>query len=198
MQSRYPSTTMSVRSRCAALAREIEREEMVAFGIDRRRRRVEVFRLAVAERAAAEGDHLAGRRVRRDHKPVAVEVVVAALTALDQPGRGGERKVDAVALELVDEAAPRVGRISETESLDASSDANPRRAQYARAAAPRSPAEHSREISRRDSVRFVDRLAFAAGARRARILRLQLDARLGREHPHRIAKRYVLRSSAGT
>src|SRR5665213_671393 len=89
--------------RCRA-ARDVEREQIAALGVDRGRRRIEVLRLRVAERAAAERDRLAGRRQRRDHQPPAVEVVEpAALAGLEQPGFRRQREVDVVAPQLADQ-----------------------------------------------------------------------------------------------
>src|ERR1700729_2320484 len=164
---------------------------MVALGVDGRRRGVEILRLAVADRTSAEGDDFAGRRVRGHHEAIAVEVVVAPLAALDQARLGRQRKVDAVALELGDEAAPRVGGISEGESLDRlRRETAPIAVRSGRRATL--AGEHSGEVGGRDAVRLVHSLALASGAGRARVLRLELDPGFARERADGVREGEIL------
>ena len=183
---------MSVRSLCAARARQIEREQVAAFGVDRRRRRVEVFRLAVAERAAAERDDFAGRRVGRHHEPVAVEVVIAALPALDQAGPCGQREIEAVAFQLgrrgrstsPARSRARIARSSRRRSRAGGSRRAPARRR-------RPPASARNRRRRRGSLRRSPR----ARCGRARARGLSGSSSMpafAREHAHGVAERRVL------
>ncbi|HEX3458608.1 MAG TPA: hypothetical protein VHR97_11695, partial [Candidatus Baltobacteraceae bacterium] len=69
---------------------------MMAFGVGRRRRRVEIFRLGVADRSTAKGDNFARRRVRWNHQPVAIKIIIAPLPALYQSGTRRQCQIDAV------------------------------------------------------------------------------------------------------
>ena len=113
------------------------------------------------------------------------------LAAFDEPGRRGERKVHAVTLELADETGPRIGGIAEIESLD-DGVGETATAQIRAGARSALLPEHSSEVCRRDSIRFIDRFAFAACACRAWVLRLELDPGFERERAHGIAKREIL------
>ena len=70
------------------LPRLVEPVQLVAFAKDRRLRRVQVFRLAGVEHAAAEADDLAARRVAdREHDAIAKSVVAPARVVRDDEAR---------------------------------------------------------------------------------------------------------------
>jgi hypothetical protein len=108
-------------------ARFEEAVELAPLAEDRRLRRVQVFRLAAVEDAAAEADHRPLHRADRKHDAIAEAVVAllarvvarrrpAALVGLgdDQPAFLEQRVV--VAREDAGEAAPAVARVAEAEA----------------------------------------------------------------------------------
>ena len=103
--------------RCRA-ASDVEGVEAAALGVDGGRARIEIFRLLVVERAAAEGYDLARGGVGRDHEPAAIEIVVSALARLDEICLLGDGEIDPARLKFGDERAPIVRRVAEFEGVD--------------------------------------------------------------------------------
>ena len=154
-------------------ARRTERVEKAPLGVHGRGRRVEILRLA-------------GDRVGRDHQTVAIEIVEAALAALDEPGLLGEREIDAFALQFRGEPIPAIGRVTELELPDRlGTDPAPRTVRAARLAF-RFREQDAMEILRGHVVCVVDRFFFAAHARLRRIFGLEFDPGALRQHAHRI------------
>ncbi len=98
--------------------RDVERVKPTPFRVDRRRGRVEILRFATVERAAAERDGFTRRRVRRDHQPIAVEIVEAALPLPQEPRGLGRLARDAVRIEFAQQRVPRIRCEAELERVD--------------------------------------------------------------------------------
>src|SRR5690606_9833661 len=97
-------------------ARLEEAVELAPLVEDRRLRGVQVFRLAGAEDASAEADHVAARIADREHDPVAEPVVdAAALVANQEPGLEQLRDALLVPAEPLQHGIPRVGRVAQAE-----------------------------------------------------------------------------------
>ena len=111
--------------RRARLAHLVETVELAALVEQRRLRRVQVFRLALVDDAAAAGDHAAAGIADREHQPVAEAVVMAlaalalCAVALDDQTRLGERAaarlVDAEAAQHV---VPGIRGVADQEALE--------------------------------------------------------------------------------
>ena len=100
------------------LPRLVEAVQLVPFAKDRRLRRVQIFRLAGVEHAAAEADDLAARRVAdREHDAIAKPVVAAARVVRDDEARLHElRDARVRGAELLQHRVPRIRRIADAEA----------------------------------------------------------------------------------
>ncbi len=100
------------------LARLVQAVEFAALVKQHRFRGVEVLRLAVAHRAAAESDTASADVADGKHDAVAKPVVVPAVVLADHESRG-EEAVDGLLrrAELVEHRAPGIGGVAEAEAL---------------------------------------------------------------------------------
>jgi hypothetical protein len=173
-------------------SRGVERVQKAALGINRRRRGVQIFWLLVAQRPAAKRDHLAGRRVRRNHHASAIHVIIAAVVSgFEQTRLDRGRKIDGIRLELAQQTVPTLGCVPELEEIDARPPEAAALAIIAGRLTRRFTREHPVKVLRGDGVRGVDRLLLVARARRDRVFGFELDAGTFGEPAQRLGKRQI-------
>ncbi len=102
-----------------SVLREIQREKHVPFAENRRIRRVEVLRLVVAERSAAERDHIAAQVDDREHHAAVKAVHRPAAAAFERDvGKDHFLLGKPLPLEVIHQLEAAGGRIPQAEMTD--------------------------------------------------------------------------------
>ena len=167
--------------------------EQAALGEERGLRRVEIFRLAVAQRPAAEGDDPAAPVADgEDHAPAKTIVRRAVIVRRDDEPRVQHHRLgDTVALQLGAERRAAVGRVAEAE-LGAGFLVHAADVEIAPGGHAARPRKLRLEPGSRSLHHAVERVALPLPCLGARVARGQREPRIARQPLHRFREREAL------